>query len=208
MAPNLSKAGFQGIRTFVAIELPDPVRAVLTGVEDRLSEHAAALKIVAPELLHLTMRFLGGLSGERVTAVQEAARSAASGQAPFRLHLSSVGAFGGRMPRVVWVGIREDGGLAALRALFTRLEDELHVRGFDRERRALSPHLTLARVRERATREDIRSLGETVMRLAAGPPLAGSFEVRELTVMRSDLGPRGPRYTPLSRARLLENVEG
>jgi 2'-5' RNA ligase len=202
MAPNLSKRPAGTIRTFIAIELPAPIRAALASIGDQLSGHAGVLKLVAPDLLHLTVRFLGGVPPERIAAVEQAAQEAAAGFPPFRLQLGPVGSFGGSAPRVVWVGLRRDAGTEALHRLFGRLEDALYAHGFERERRPLSAHLTLARVREEAPRPLVRALGETVARLAAGPPPSGSFEVEALTVMRSDLSPQGPRYTPLAHAPL------
>jgi 2'-5' RNA ligase len=202
MAPNLSKPPAGSIRSFVAIELPVEIRAALAAVEDGLREHASILKLVAPELLHLTVRFLGQLPADRIGAVEEATRTATESYPPFRLRLAMVGSFGGAAPRVVWVGLEQDGGVQALQTLYGRLEDALRARGFERERRPLSAHLTVARVREDAPRALARSVGETVARLAARELPSGSFEVDALTVMRSDLSPRGPRYTPLARVPL------
>lgn len=202
MAPNLSKGGTGTVRTFVAIELPEPVRATLAWVEERLREHARILKLVAPELIHLTVRFLGAVPIDRLSAVEEAVRAAAGEERCFRLHLATVGAFGGATPRVVWVGLADDRGVEVLQRLYRRLEDGLDVHGFERERRPLSPHLTVARVRDGAPHAEARALGKTVTRLKAELSPSGSFEVTALTVMRSDLGPTGPRYTPLARAPL------
>jgi len=202
MAPNLSKDQAGSIRTFVAIELPTPILTTVAAVQEKLRVHAGALKIVAPDLLHLTVRFLGEVQPSQITAVEGATRRAAMACLPFRLTLSSVGSFGGSAPRVVWVGLEHDAGLGALLRLHRGLEEELAAAGFERDRRPLAPHLTIARVRDAVPRPEARALGDTIAGLAGGTPPSGSFEVMELTVMRSDLSPRGPRYTPLAHTRL------
>lgn len=202
MAPNLSKQQTGNIRTFVAIELPASIRATVAEVEDALRAHARVLKLVAPDLLHLTVRFLGPVPPARIAVVTDACRRAAAGVTPLSLTLTNVGSFGGAAPRVVWVGLRQDAGVESLLRLHRALEEELGAAGFGRDSRPLSPHLTIARVRDTAPRSEVLAVGQTVRRLAAGPQLHGTFEACELTVMRSDLGPAGPRYTPVAHARL------
>ncbi len=209
MPASLSKQAPGATRTFIAIELPEPILTILTALEPDLLEYERSLRIVAPELLHLTVRFLGMLSSERVEAAVDAARAAAAVSVPFELTLGSVGAFyaTGKRPRVVWVGLRPDSGYQALQGLFLRLEDELERREFAREPRRFSPHLTIARVGDGLTESEGSRLGATIAAMSARGGLAGTFEVRDTTVMRSDLSPRGPKYTPICRVPLSGTAE-
>lgn len=204
MATTLSKVGEAGVRTFVALEVPSPVQSAVDCLAAQLDVHSPILKRVAPELIHLTVRFLGSVPEIRLVAVEQATREAAAHVPPFSLAVAGVGTFPprARVPRVIWVGLDHNAGLDVLQRLFGSLEEELARRGFDREPRGLSPHLTIARVRDGAAPSDARRLGDTVARLRAEGHHFGSFEVRALTVMRSDPGPAGPRYTPLAHAPL------
>jgi 2'-5' RNA ligase len=202
MPTTLSKGDTSNIRTFLAIELPARLRPVFDGLAEELAPHAGCLKIVAPELVHLTVRFLGGVPSERIPEVEKAAQEAANRVARFRLTLAGVDAFPpnrGR-PRVLWVGIEPGSGADALHRLFLGVEDALETRGFGRDPRGLSPHLTIARVREGVRREELGGVIETLVRMRSAA--RGRFEVGALTVMRSDLSPRGPSYTPLARSPL------
>lgn len=203
MAPNLSKSE-ESARVFLAIELPPDVKSVLADLQDRLSSHAGSLKLVAPDLIHLTVRFLGMLATAEIALVVEGAHEATSRIEPFTVSLAGVGTFpgGGAAPRVIWVGVSNDGGSQTLLRLFAALEDSLSSRSFARDTRPLSPHLTLARLRDGAAPRDARMVGETVAAIGKGDTAYGSFEVQVLTVMRSDRGPHGPRYTPLARVPL------
>ncbi|MGH2499186.1 MAG: 2'-5' RNA ligase family protein, partial [Candidatus Limnocylindria bacterium] len=100
-------------------------------------------------------------------------------------------------PRVVWLGIRE--GSAALGLLASRVAAELSARSLAFDPRPFQPHLTLARVHDGATLADARALAARLPALAAGP---FDFAVEAIHVMRSDLSPRGPRYTSLAVAGL------
>ena len=108
------------IRAFVAVDLPEEARAALGEVGAALAGWVArgAVKWVRPELMHLTLRFLGDTPFDRRPAVQAALDAVAAAHVPFDLHLTGVGCFPNpRRPRVVWVGL--GGDEAALLAALT-----------------------------------------------------------------------------------------
>lgn len=191
------------IRTFLALQLPASVRDTLSSLESEFDPVRAALRWVAPELLHLTVRFLGDVPAGRMDAVAAAARSAALATVPFTLTVEQVGSFSGsRGTRVIWAGLRRDLGYGLLTGLFLRVEDALEEEGFAGEQRAFSPHVTLARVRDDAPSNLRREVVARVDALERSCRLELSVPVTELVVMRSDLSSSGPRYTPLHRFAL------
>jgi 2'-5' RNA ligase len=144
------------------------------------------------EKLHITLKFLGEIAPERVEALSVAASRAALSSQPFDLALEGAGAFPPRgHPRILWLGINDSSG--ALARLQTRLEEECAAAGFAREERPFHPHLTLARIRApQGARELARLHRETGF-------AAIEFKVTDLVVMQSELGPKGSRYTEISR---------
>jgi 2'-5' RNA ligase len=205
MTTNLSKKDrLPGMRVFVAIELPEALRLNLSRLQTLFGSPAEAAKWVAPDLLHITLRFLGEISEEQLRLVEAAAQAAATATGPFELEAGLPGAFPNeRNPRVLWVGLGGEPGLESLRKLHDVLEADLTERGVKGEDKRFSPHITVARVRERAGSEARRALGQALVNVRSrptGPP--HTFPVEQLTVMRSVLGPDGPRYTPLSRIPL------
>lgn len=181
------------IRSFVAIEIPPPLREKVVQVQEILRGAGGGVKWVEPENLHLTLRFLGEVEEDRLKAVEGVCRQVAAASQPFHLELVGVGAFPhARAPRVVWMGVGE--GSEALAELAARLERGIRALGFSREERPFRPHLTLGRVRRP---EAIRSLVEALASL--GQERVGAMRVEEMVLMRSDLTPGGPLYTPLSR---------
>ena len=180
------------IRSFVAIVLNEDVRAAVAAEIARLRPLAPRVGWVAAPNLHLTLKFLGELLPDALAQVKDALTEAVSGAAPFRLHFYGLGAFPGMArPRVLWVGVAE-GGQAA-QALQARLEAALGRRGFPREERPFSPHLTVGRVREP---RGLAGLQEAMARDARMD--FGGMEARALSLMRSDLSPAGSRYTELA----------
>jgi 2'-5' RNA ligase len=180
------------VRSFVAILLSDEVRAAVAREIERLRAAAPRVGWVAPENLHLTLKFLGEIPPDALAQVKEALAEAVQGATPFALAFHGLGAFPGLVrPRVLWVGVALGGPEA--RALQERVEVALARRGFPPEPRPWSPHLTIGRVREP---KGVGALQQAVAR--AGQADYGRLEVRVLSLMRSDLGPGGSRYTLLA----------
>lgn len=184
----------ESFRVFCAIELPDEVREAAAAHVARYRRNFEGVRAswARPESLHVTLKFIGEVTAPRVEALTRAAAAAADGSAPFVLSAEGAGAFPSRGPaRVLWLGVRDEaGGLAQLQR---RLEAECEAVGFRREKRDFKPHLTVARMRPSI---DVLALSEAHRIARFGPH---PFKVSELIVMRSELGPGGSRYTPLSR---------
>jgi 2'-5' RNA ligase len=179
------------VRTFVAVLLSDEVRAALAGAIGHLRSRAREVAWVAPENLHVTLKFLGAVDEERLPAVGQALAAVAAAARGFELVIAGLGAFPTpTRPRVLWAGI--DAGADALASLARAVEGALAGLGFPREERPFVGHVTLGRVREPR-----RDPGLARALAAAADRAFGRTAVDRLTLMRSDLGPRGARYTPL-----------
>jgi 2'-5' RNA ligase len=185
------------LRLFCAVELPDEVRSRAAERVRRLRSEFPEVRASweKPEKLHVTLKFLGGVEHARVESLSDAAARSVSNIEPFELTIKGPGSFPPRgQPRVLWLGIVDaSGGLARMHRA---LEAECAAAGFARDSRAFRPHLTLARVRSP------QGAGELAAAHRETPFEPQRFRVSELVVMRSELGPGGSRYTPLSRHAL------
>lgn len=192
----------ESVRAFVAIELPSSVKSALSQLQDNLkrSEHAS-VKWVNTGSIHLTLKFLGNIATETIPELTRVISEAARGITPFHLELGEMGVFPNlRAPRVVWVGLR--GETATLSVLQENIESALIPLGFPPESRAFSPHLTLGRVREKASPGERRSLGQAVAssKVASMEP----FPVDSVSLMRSTLTREGAVYSRLYSVALHE----
>lgn len=125
-----------GIRAFVAVDVPDEARDALEMLQDDLPVG----RLMAPETLHLTLAFLGDQPGTMLEAVHEALGEVAA--EPFPLVLHGVEVFGGKSPKVLWVGARAQTALGALRE---RVRRAVAGAGVELPRARFRPHVTLAR---------------------------------------------------------------
>jgi 2'-5' RNA ligase len=182
------------LRVFYAIELPDEIRSHVAERIRRLRAEFAGVRASweKPEKLHVTLKFLGDIEPARVEHLSHAASRAVAKFEPFELTIGEPDTFPPHgPPRVLWLGIADASGILAL--MQHALETECAAAGFPREQRHFKPHLTLARIRSpHGARELAAAHRET-------PFEPQRFKVSELVVMRSELGPGGSRYTPLSR---------
>jgi RNA 2',3'-cyclic 3'-phosphodiesterase len=183
------------LRTFIAIDLPDGIQQALDRFEKALQEAQAAITWVRPERIHLTLKFLGDVSPERIPEIQRSLETVAGTLSPFRLKPSGCGAFPSlKQMRVIWVGMQGDG--AALNGLQRGVEEAMMHLGFKREDRPFRPHLTLGRLKGR---QHLRHLQDLL--IAHQSFEAEAFDVTELVLYKSELRPEGARYTPLFRKK-------
>jgi 2'-5' RNA ligase len=183
-----------GVRCFVAIELPEPLReAIATWFADA-GRGVRGVRWTGAQRLHLTLKFLGEVAPDRLAAVGSAVAAAVAGRGPFSLELLGAGAFPSvQRPRVVWVGI--GAGAAGLAA---SLELALAPLGFAPEGRPFTPHLTVGRLREpprdrAALPRLLEQVRDRVWGLAVVPAVH---------LVRSDLFPAGPNYSILATTPL------
>jgi 2'-5' RNA ligase len=149
--------------------------------------------------MHLTLKFLGDTPLDKVEEVKVALAQAAAEVRPFTFTMAALGCFPNtRRPRVVWVGLQEvTGALVRLRGV---VEAQVAPLGFPTERRPFKPHLTLGRVQRRASKSEVREIGEVVAASVAG--IGSEMTVQEVRYIKSDLQPSGAVYTTLLAAKL------
>lgn len=171
------------IRLFVGLSLPEPHRQDLALIQHGVK----GLRWVAPENLHVTLRFIGEVDediAEEVCASLDQMRVE-----PFDFTLKGIGTFG-RPPHSLWVGVHDpqQGALAHFQANVERCVVRA---GLEPEGRKFSPHVTLARGR--------KSMGPSQI----GPFMENhadfelpSFRINEFILFQSHLSPNGAQYSP------------
>ena len=192
------------IRAFIAIDLPDSVKSALIQIQDELKQYERSpVKWVDPESIHLTLKFLGNIDVEVAPQITESIAIAAENMYTFQLGLGELGVFPGlRAPRVIWVGIA--GEIATLSTLQKNIEHYVAPLGFPAEKRSFSQHLTLGRVRENASPDERRHLGEVVSSIKVN--LRPFFTADSVSLIRSILTRQGAIYNQISSVKLQGNL--
>jgi len=188
------------IRTFVAVELSDSIKAhIAADIAQLRQEQIDNMRLVRPEGVHLTLKFLGDIDANRVPTVAEAMTQAAARHAPFSLALGQPGVFpNANRARVLWIGV--EGDLQLLRLLQSDIEEALIATGFPPEKQRFNPHLTIGRMHHRASREDRRRATEALAALTL--PEDRTIAVNAISLMKSTLLPGGAIYDRIVHTEL------
>jgi 2'-5' RNA ligase len=178
------------IRSFIAVDIDDSeILGRLADAQQTLAKSGADLKLVKPENIHITMRFLGNTAPPMVDKIHAAMEQVTF--APFPVKIQSLGAFPTlKYARVVWAGIQT--GVTKLADIFDQLEPRLQDLGMKPDKKGFSPHITLARVRSGRHKAE---LVQGISDLANAE--FGVLEVTCLKLKKSTLTPRGPIYSTL-----------
>jgi RNA 2',3'-cyclic 3'-phosphodiesterase len=184
-------------RTFVAVEINNPIRARAGELIAELGGTAADVKWVERDNLHLTLKFLGDVHEREITDVCRAVARGAAAVPTFDLVIRGAGAFPNpARPRTVWLGACE--GAEQMVVLHDRIEAALAELGYREEHRRFQTHLTIGRVR--GSGPAIAELGTLLQQRADA--LVGSMTVVEAAIFSSVLTSAGPVYELLSTAPL------
>ena len=185
------------MRTFIAIEIPEEIKAEMAGIQDQLrSASVVDAGWTRPEGIHLTLKFLGEVPEANVPQMMNALTAVTAGTDMFRLDLAGVGTFPNPgSARVVWIGV--EGDIDRLLKLQAAVEDAMDHLGFERENRKFTPHLTLARIKFIRSRKAWLSALDSVKDIRLP-----SFLVNAISLMKSELKPSGAVYTEIGRTEL------
>ncbi len=190
------------VRSFIAIELPDELKLGLTQLEDQLKMSKQPwVKWVDPYNIHLTLKFLGSIAVDRISEITGVMEEAIQGIPPFRLEVKDLGVFPSlRRVQVAWVGI--SGEVDKLSQLQQHLESNLAHLGFAPESRPFTPHLTLARLRNRASLDERQSFGQLIATTRFETTY--TIKVATISLMRSQLTRGGATYSRIGLVRLMQ----
>lgn len=190
------------VRSFIAIELPDALKAELAQLQSWLkSSKQPWVKWVDPYNIHLTLKFLGSVAVEKIDEIERAIEESAQGVPPFRLEVKDLGVFPNlRRAQVAWAGV--SGEVDRLGHLQQRLESNLSRLGFALESRPFTPHLTLARLRDQASSEERQWFGQLITNTSF--KASSIIKVKTINLMRSQLTKKGAIYSMIGSVGPIE----
>jgi RNA 2',3'-cyclic 3'-phosphodiesterase len=184
------------MRVFIAIDIDEQTRKALGKLQNEMRNKAdikkGDVKWVNPDIMHLTLKFLGEIKDVQSVDVCNITKEVAGRHKNFDLEVGKVGYFGGR---VLWVGTGQNN--ENLLQLQGDLEQELASVGWPKETRKFAGHLTLCRIRNSKAGVKLAQMTEEYKDLKLGTVPADT-----VCVYQSQLMPKGPVYTVLGNYRL------
>ncbi len=188
------------LRTFIALPLPAEWTLALGSVIGNLrSETSGAVRWVQPSGIHLTLKFLGPTDARTVPEILSGLVASLQGAQAPELSLSGFGTFpNSRNPRVLWAGVT--GELDILEDLYGRAETLMVGLGWSAERRPFRPHLTLGRVRDRASSADRKKIGTAIWHCSITK--LEPWRPSVVRLYQSELTPQGAIYSNLGEVEI------
>lgn len=184
MKPNQDRP--ETVRLFIALHFPDEIKRALDGLIADLRPRADGIKWVAPENIHLTLKFIGEIRASKIEPIRQSLAEVLAGRKKFEGRVIGCGGFPSlRNPRVLWVGLK---GAEPAIDMAKQINHKLIPIGIKSEKRGLSPHLTLGRIKYQS---DLSSLTEYMggLDFDAGPVI-----LKTVALVKSTLTPAGPIY--------------
>jgi 2'-5' RNA ligase len=189
------------MRVFIAVDINEKIRKAIGEAQKQLQRKVRtsgrSVKWVRPDVMHLTLKFLGEVDDGALRDVCQAVENIANKHKKFDLDIETLGCFGGKSARVVWAGT--GAGSEQLARLAGDIDNQLSEAGFAKETRRFTGHLTLCRIKN--VRDGYELAGAVE---GFGPFSAGTVSIDAVTVYQSELTREGPNYTALASYKLQE----
>lgn len=182
------------IRTFIAIEIPENIISKIRELQDGIKGYGFKIRWARAENIHLTLKFLGDVEAVKIGEIAEALSKTVEGFTPISLKAKGIGVFPSiKRPRVLWVGLT--GEIESLVTIQKKLDENLNLLDFPREKRLFKGHLTIGRIKDKI---DAKRFGDALLTWRNFE--SETFTAGQIALYKSELKPSGAVYTELARA--------
>jgi len=180
-------------RGFIAIEINVPSKIV--EIENEIRKTGANVKLVKPENMHLTLKFLGDTNEELIDEIEKIMKESVEGIEPFNIQLKGTGVFPNpNYIKVIWIGIQNGEQIIPIAQ---KIDEKISKLGFKKEKRKFSPHLTIGRVKSAKNKDKLIKIIEKYRDVQFT-----DLKVEFLKLIKSELTPKGPIYTTIKEIKL------
>lgn len=180
-------------RGFIAIDIA-PTPNLLT-FEKEIATTGADIKLVEPENIHITIKFLGDTDEKDIDAIEQGIKESVKNITPFPITLKGTGVFPNKnYIKVLWVGITDTSTIGTIARSIDILLAPL---GFKKEPRGFSAHLTVGRVKTARNKEKLLRVVEQF-----SMEEFTTQQVCSIVLKKSELTSKGPLYTTIREVKL------
>jgi RNA 2',3'-cyclic 3'-phosphodiesterase len=180
-------------RGFIAIDIKTTPQIIM--FEKEITKTGADVKLVEPENIHITVKFLGDTDETYIDVIEQSIKESVLSIKPFLITLEGTGVFPNQnYIKVIWIGITDNGNIETIARA---IDEKLKPLGFKKESRGFSPHLTVGRVKTAINKDQLLKV--------IGNYNTVEFtiqNIQSITLKKSELTPNGPIYTTLREVLL------
>jgi 2'-5' RNA ligase len=184
-------------RLFIGIKIHEPKIIFDAQQKLQLALSRSSVKWVKKENFHLTLKFIGETDSRFIIPIIQNLEEISKGIECFILQSDGLGIFGPiHKPNTLFYGFKENPMLSSLQL---SVDKALNKIGFDTEKRAFKPHLTLGRCKSLFIKDSIKEV------LQEKDKMTRHFKICEFQLMESKLRQEGPLYKTLEVFKLSGN---
>jgi len=183
------------MRCFVAIDLDKELAGKVRDVQEGIMKLGVDVKMVEPENLHFTLKFIGEINESELAAIKNELHACFRGVSEFTMNIHGMGYFGGEnYIRTLWLGVKEgeDDLLKLMKLVNTSLKTG---------KTNYSPHLTLGRVKTSKNKGDLLDFISSMKDVKVG-----EMKVEEVKLKSSVLSTHGPAYSDIEIFTLNKSI--
>jgi RNA 2',3'-cyclic 3'-phosphodiesterase len=183
------------LRAFIAIEIPAEIQNAIAHSTASLRKALPKplIRWVAPQNVHLTLKFLGDVPSTNLERLAETLQVEVASHGMFSMLVGGFGVFPNpRHARVVWIDLDAPHSLTILQREVEAIAAQM---GYAPEGRPFSPHLTIGRVGQNLPSSDMQRIRIALETSKVGE--LGTVRVEAIHIFKSELQPGGPVYTRL-----------
>ena len=182
------------VRTFISVDFDDDaVRENIIEIQTKINSSGAHLKLVNPNILHITMEFLGEITENQVKEVEKILDSIEISTLKLEIKEPDV------LPNENYIKVvycKLEGETDSLIKIQEELRLKLKEKGFRVDKRPFKPHLTIARVKSAKNRKELISVIKEMTGINCGIQKITSIKLK-----KSVLKPEGPEYSTLHEVK-------
>lgn len=177
------------IRLFVAVKIPDEVKAYLLDKCREIVDYSDHYRWENPDKIHLTLKFIGGVEENLVDPISEELDFIKKYNS-LEFRITEFGFFfRDKLPKILWTGLETD---ERIYKLVKEVNQRLSIFSIPIETRKFKPHLTLLRIKKHPGNDFLNRFNKYKLENI-------NFTSREITLMRSELSRAGARYTEIKK---------
>ncbi len=180
-------------RGFIAVDIL--LNEQLRNLLESLQKTRVQIKLVEPENIHITLKFLGDTQEHYIDSIEQIMQESVQATSPFTMTLKGTGVFPNeKYVKILWVGIQY---ADPLRPIVISLNEKLAHLGFQKETKPFSPHLTIGRMKSATGKHEVLEVlhNFTDIEFAEIP-------VHSIKLKQSILTPKGPMYSIKKEVKL------
>jgi len=180
-------------RAFIAIDVEQSSQ--ITDIVNDLNNSGANIKLVKPENMHITIKFLGDTDEKFVGRIREIMEKSVENIESFEIKLKSIGVFPNQdYIKIIWIGIEQ---YEKIVEIAKKINKGLSKIGFKKEKREFSPHLTIGRVKNSKNKDKILHIINRYENTEFN-----TYKIKSIKLIKSELRSKGPIYTTIEEIKI------